>query len=196
MNFEPNYLPKDGLVTYHENFYTKLECNEFYSTLMKNVDWLQQPIKLFGKRIMQPRLTAFYSDDEIDYKYSGIRMRSNSWIQPLIEVKSRIENFSSFTFNSALLNLYRDGNDSMGWHRDNEKELGLDPDIASVSFGAERIISFRHLTDKTDKILINLAAGSLLLMSGKTQNYWYHCIPKTKKIISPRINITFRNIQK
>jgi alkylated DNA repair dioxygenase AlkB len=196
MGFSNNFLPKEGIVFYYESFLSQTESDIYYTALLNEIDWRQQPIVLFGKKILQPRLTAWFSDEGVEYSYSGTKMISHRWIPMLVQLKQRFETFSKYSFNSALLNLYRDGNDSMGWHRDNEKELGDNPIIASITFGASRKMCFRHLTDKSCKVSINLKHGSLLIMSGETQHSWYHSIPKTKKILHPRINITFRNVFK
>lgn len=141
---------------------------------------------------MQPRLTAWYGDAGKDYSYSGITMQPLAWTDTLMAIKQSADKVAGVSFNSALLNLYRDGKDSMGWHRDNEKELGTNPVIASVSFGAPRRFLLRHYTDKKLVREIVLTHGSLLLMRGETQHYWEHSIPKTAKPAGSRINITFR----
>ena len=143
---------------------------------------------------MQPRLTAWYGDAGIAYRYSGITMQPEPWTRMLNEIKTRLEKFSGFTFNSVLLNLYRDGQDSMGWHRDDEKELGKNPAIGSVSFGDCRKFMIRHVQDRSLKNAINITNGSLLLMAGEMQHYWQHSIPKTAKPAGVRINLTFRKI--
>ncbi len=149
---------------------------------------------MFGKEVMQPRLTAWYGDSGKGYSYSGITMQPTPWNSTLIQIKEKIEKSSGVKFNSALLNFYRDENDSMGWHRDNEKELGENPSIGSVSFGATRTINFRHYFDKRLKNSIDLTDGSFLLMKGETQHYWQHSISKKSYPIGPRINLTFRTI--
>ncbi len=149
---------------------------------------------MFGKRVMQPRLTALYGEPEKPFRYSGITMNPIEWNEPLLKIKEKVEKVTKTTFSSALLNLYRDGNDSMGWHRDNEKELGINPLIASVSLGEARPFLVRDYREKKTKIEIELTSGSLLLMAGESQNFWEHCVPKRKRITNSRINITFRNI--
>jgi len=143
---------------------------------------------------MQPRLTAWYGDPGKAYSYSGITMQPHNWTKALLEIKQRIEAVAGASFNSALLNLYRDGKDSMGWHRDNEKELGINPVIGSVSFGAARTFVLRHYTDKKLKQSIELTHGSFLLMRGRTQHCWEHSLPKRITSTGERINITFRRI--
>jgi alkylated DNA repair dioxygenase AlkB len=144
---------------------------------------------------MQPRLTAWYGDPDKYYEYSGITMHPKKWTNTLLEIKHRIETLSPVTFNSALLNQYRHEKDSVGWHRDNEKSLGINPVIGSVSFGASRNFLFRHYADKTVRHSVELTHGSLLLMQGQTQHCWEHSIPKQTAATGPRINITFRKIQ-
>jgi alkylated DNA repair dioxygenase AlkB len=189
-----NILPKDGLVYYHSNFFLREHADELYATLQSTVRWRHEPITLFGKKIMQPRLTAWHGDPGKTYTYSGVKMTPEPWTAPLLLIKSKIEQATQATFNSALLNFYRNGNDSNGWHRDNEKSLGINPTIASVSFGATRTFQLKHATESTLKTKIELTHGSLLLMKGTTQHHWLHCVPKQPKIEAGRINITFRFI--
>lgn len=143
---------------------------------------------------MQPRFTAFYGDEGISYSYSGITMNALPWTETMIKIKTRIEEKYNARFNACLLNHYRNGIDSMGWHRDNEKNLGKYPLIASVSFGAHRIFQFRHYVEKIPIISVDLTHGSVLIMKGETQHYWEHRLPKTVQVTSPRINLTFRLI--
>lgn len=143
---------------------------------------------------MQPRLTAWYADAGKTYSYSGITMPGTEWTKTLLQIKTAVEKTSGVSFNSALLNLYRNGQDSMGWHRDNEKELGLNPVIASLSFGAERIFQLREYASKSNLKSLSLSHGSFLLMRGETQPYWEHRVPKTNKVHATRINITFRRV--
>jgi alkylated DNA repair dioxygenase AlkB len=189
-----NLLPQDGEASYFSSFFTEIQSERYFLALEKEVPWKQEPIKMFGKEVMQPRLTAWYGDSGKGYSYSGITMQPNPWNSTLIQIKEKIEKSSGVKFNSALLNFYRDENDSMGWHRDNEKELGENPSIGSVSFGATRTINFRHYFDKTLKTSIDLTDGSFFLMQGETQRYWQHSISKKTYPIGPRINLTFRTI--
>lgn len=187
-----NLLQKDGSVILFSDF---LECD--FHSLRQAINWKQQPIKMFGKSVMQPRLTAWYGDEGTEYSYSGLMNYPLSWNTQLLEIKKQVEELSGCKFNSVLLNLYRDGQDSMGWHQDNEIELGLNPTIASVSFGATRQFQMRHKFDKSiPKLDIGLQDGSILIMSGETQKYWQHKIPKTKKFVGERINLTFRTVLK
>jgi len=189
-----NLLLDDGEAYLFSDFFTTQESYIFLAELKEQVSWKEEPIIIFGKKIMQPRLTAWFGDEGKSYSYSGITMHPNAWNDTLLEIKSRVETQAGVAFNSALLNLYRYGQDSNGWHSDNEKTLGYNPVIASVSFGASRIFQFKHRNDKTKKANIALTHGSLLLMQGATQHHWLHCIPKTKKPVDIRINITFRVI--
>ncbi len=194
--FEPsaNLLPFDGDVRYYPGLFSASESDGLFRRLEQDINWKQEPIKLFGKEVMQPRLTAWYGDAGKSYRYSGITMQPQAWNDTLLLLKERAETLAGRSFNSALLNLYRDGLDSMGWHRDNEKELGPEPVIASLSFGATRIFKLKHMHDKKAVLPIRLEAGSLLLMQGETQQAWLHALPKTTAVKGPRINITFRMI--
>jgi alkylated DNA repair dioxygenase AlkB len=153
--------------------------------------WQDEYLQMFGKRIKCPRKIAFYGESGVSYKYSGNNHRADGFYPLLETIKDETENYVGHKFNFALLNYYHDHNDSMGWHSDNEKALGKNPVIASISLGASRIMQFKH---KKQKIMhnIELEDASLLLMQGDTQENWLHQIPKTKKITKSRINITFR----
>ena len=190
-----NLLPYKGEAYLYPGFFTKEECGHFFKNLHDNIDWKQEPIKIFGKEIMQPRLTAWYGNSDKPYTYSGITMHPVLWTPALLAIKRKIEVVAQVEFTSALLNLYRDGKDSMGWHRDNENELGINPVIASVSFGASRIFKLRLYENKGISKSMELGDGSFLLMQGETQHYWEHHIPKTDKPVGERINITFRVIK-
>jgi len=189
-----NLLPYQGEVYFYSDFLSENGNEEFYSALLIEVPWKQEPIKIFGREVMQPRLTAWYADEGKSYTYSGITMQAFSWTSNLLKIKEKVEHVSGLRFNSALINYYRNGNDSMGWHRDNEKELGKNPNIASVSLGAARIFKFRNYKNKKEQVSLELTGGSLLTMLGETNHQWEHAIPKTTKVNSGRINITFRFI--
>ena len=190
-----NLLPIDGTAFFHSRFFSQDESDRFFDELKNTIEWKQEPITIFGKKVMQPRLTAWYSDEDRQYSYSGITMRGYKWNKCLLEIKERIEKESSVIFNGALLNYYRDEKDSMGWHKDDEKELGENPVIGSVSFGATRTFKFQNIQNKNLQTSIELTHGSFLIMSGLTQHCWKHCIPKRSGSIGPRINITFRVIK-
>ncbi len=182
-------------IQYFPSLFSLEESNDFLNRLQAEIIWRQEPIRIFGKSVMQPRLTALYGDPEKEYRYSGLLMRPLPWTETLLEIKKRVEVFSEVTFTTALLNQYRSEKDSMGWHRDNEKELGPNPVIGSVSFGATRTFQLRHYYEKNLKEVIDLEPGSFLLMRGSTQHDWEHCLPKRTKSHKPRINITFRVIK-
>lgn len=188
-----NLLPFNGEAYYYPGLFTQ-ELSELYlKALLTEVPWIQEPIKIFGKEVMQPRLTAWYGDSS--YRYSGITMDPIPWSEKLLEIKDIVEAHTNQKFNSALLNHYRDGNDSVGWHRDNEKTLGPAPVIASVSFGVKRVFHLRPYREKSPKISIQLESGSLLLMQGETQHFWEHTLPKLPKSdLGPRVNLTFRAV--
>ena len=183
---------KDGDISYDKNFLSSVEASRYFKILRNETAWQQDQIKVFGKVYDQPRLTALYANNNLTYSYSNITMRPTPFSATLLEIKEKIEQQLKLEFTTCLLNLYRHGQDSNGWHADNEKELGENPIIASVSLGAERMFHMKHRTDKLQKIKINLTHGSLLVMSGSTQHYWLHQIPKTKKHVEERINLTFR----
>ena len=190
-----NLLPFGGEILLFQNFFSDQECKKDSDYLESEIKWKQEPITIFGKKIMQPRLTAFYGDTDKVYSYSGINMKSYAWTNELLEIKTKIETVAQVKFTSALLNFYRNEKDSMGWHRDNEKELGDNPVIGSVSFGTTRIFQLRDYKSKNITKSVELINGSFLLMRGETQHVWEHQLPKTSKQTGKRINITFRIIQ-
>ena len=187
-----NVLPKDGEALYFPGIFSEGECAELFSTLETEIQCAHESIRLFGKWILQPRLTALYGEDQARYRYSGIEMKAAPWTLSLRKILERIEPIAGARFSIVLLNFYRNERDSMGWHSDNERELGTDPVIASVSFGVTRRFSFRHRTERKLRTSIDLEAGSLLLMRGKSQEAWQHAIPKETRSLGPRINLTFR----
>ncbi len=184
----------DAEVTYFPDFFSKKEAIQYFDSIYKDTKWQQDHIKVFGKTYPQPRLTALYASNKNSYSYSNITMYPEVFTFALSEIKTRIEKVVNVTFTSCLLNLYRDGKDSNGWHSDDEKELGENPIIASVSLGGERVFKMRHKNDKSMHKRLTLTSGSLLLMKGETQHHWQHQIPKTTKKVTPRINLTFRII--
>lgn len=184
----------DAEVYYYPNFFNKTQSDELFLQLQQEIPWQQDEITVFGKTHPQPRLTALFGNEGKAYGYSGIAMQPHRWNPLLMFIKESVEAACGTSFTTVLLNYYRDGKDSNGWHADNEKELGRNPVIASVSFGAERFFHLQH-NSKTHKLKILLEHGSLLLMQGQTQHCWKHQIPKTAKPIGPRINLTFRVIK-
>lgn len=189
-----NLLPHGGELYYFKSAFNEQESQLIFDDLINNVSWKQEPIKMFGKSIMQPRLTALYGNNGMSYGYSGIRMPAIIWTPTLKLVKDRVEHLTQSSYNVSLLNRYRDQNDSMGWHRDNEKELGRQPVIASVSFGATRAFQLRPYKFKEAPRTLYLDNGSILLMKGDMQTNWEHQLPKTGVAVGTRINITFRCI--
>ena len=167
--------------------------NLWFKSCLNDLNWEKGFIKIFGKTHQIPRLQSWYADNGIEYTYSGKKLKRHNWNETLIEIKGEIEKITSFKFNSVLANLYRDENDSMGLHSDNEKELGINPVIASLSLGESRDLYFKHKNIKKS-LYIPQKNGQLIVMHGETQKYWKHEIKKTKKLKKPRINLTFRNI--
>jgi alkylated DNA repair dioxygenase AlkB len=182
-------------ITYFPNFLNKDIANAYFELLRTSVPWQQDDIKVFGKTYAQPRLTALYGNNGKPYSYSNIKMQPHEFTTELLKIKTKIETKTEVKFTTCLLNLYRNGKDSNGWHADNEKELGQNPVIASISLGQERYFHLKHRKDKTLKHKILLQHGSLMLMQGETQHHWLHQIPKTAKPIVERINLTFRVIK-
>ena len=182
-------------IEYYPNFFDADKSKMLLDKLLTDIPWQQDIITVFGKTHPQPRLTALFGNEGKQYSYSNIVMQPHSWNALTMFIKSEIEEVCNENFTTVLLNLYRDGKDSNGWHADNEKELGRNPVIASVSFGAERIFHLQHNSIPDAKLKITLENGSLLLMKGETQHFWKHQIPKTAKSIAERINLTFRIIK-
>lgn len=185
---------KNGEYLHISNFFDKSTSDNYLQMLLDSIDWKQEKMNMYGKELLFPRLTAWYGDNDKPYSFSGITLKPKQWTKELIEIKSKIETKTDVSFNSVLLNRYRNGNDSISWHTDAEKELGKNPIIASVNFGATREFQLRHTYTK-EKLSIQLSHGSLLIMLGELQHFWQHQLPKTKKPVSERINLTFRVIK-
>jgi alkylated DNA repair dioxygenase AlkB len=187
----------DADLQYHPQFFTKETADRLLLNLKEKIEWTQNTIRFYGKESLVPRLEAWYGDSGKSYAYSGIHMNPKPWNEDLLKIKQAIEKHTGVTFNSVLINYYRDGKDRVAWHSDDEKELGQNPVIGSVSLGAERKFKLRHKQYKTNglKNEILLRHGSFLLMQGPTQHHWMHEIPRTAKPIGPRINLTFRIIK-
>ena len=181
-------------IFYFPNFLSKDKSDILYKKLYSDIPWQNYQIKVFGKTYDQPRLTSFHSIGNKKYNYSQIDIKNNLMTEDLKSLLNKIHSKTDYRFNSVLLNLYRDGMDSNGWHSDNEPELGNDPKIASITLGEERVFHLKHRKIKDLKYKILLRHGSLLLMGEKSQTEWLHQIPKTKKKIKPRINLTYRYI--
>lgn len=188
-----NLLPKDGEVFYFPNFLSTVEAQNFYDELDKNIQWRHDEFFIYGKIIITKRMVAWYGSKAFQYTYSKKTRTALVWNQTLLEMKNILELKTKETFNSCLLNLYPQGSDGMGWHSDDEKELMPLATIASISLGGDRKFSFKHRLTK-ETVSLTLQNGSLLLMKGATQKHWLHQLPKTKKNIGPRINLTFRSI--
>ena len=194
-NEDNNSAQKDHLnIEYVENYFNEDECIYFFKSLKDKIQWNQDYIKMYGKSHPLPRLTAWYGDMNKTYTYSGIPMTPNLWNTELIQIKKKVDQYTKINFNSVLLNYYRSGNDSVSWHSDDEEELGDKPIIGSVSFGGTRKFRLRNKINKKLIHNIDLKNGSLLIMREFTQKYWEHEIPKTKKPVEERINLTFRSI--
>lgn len=183
----------DGELTLIEHFIADTEAQQFFTTLKNEVPWHDEHIRMFGKDVLVPRRVCWCGDPGAVYSYSGVRHEPLSWTPALLELKQRVEVATQQRFNSVLGNLYRDQNDSMGWHADKEKELGTQPYIASLSFGAARVFRVQHNQSK-QIINVTLNHGSLLTMSGLFQEHWRHCVPKQRDATLSRINLTFRYI--
>lgn len=188
-----NLLPKDGTVNYYGHILSVERANYYFQELFNSIEWKQDAAFINGKIIYTDRKVAWYGDKEYSYTYSGTTKKALSWTKELLELKQLIEEKTGTNYNSCLLNLYHNGEEGMAWHSDDEKSLGKNTSIASLSLGAERNFAFKHKeTKETVSLLLN--HGSLLVMKGETQTHWLHRLPPTKLIKRPRINLTFRTI--
>ena len=185
----------DGEVHYLPLAFQAVVADDYLARLRREIDWQQEEIVLFGTRRQVPRLVAWHGDPGAAYRYSGVEHDPRPWTVTLLEIRERVECLSGHRFNSVLLNLYRNGRDGMGWHADDEPELGADPVIASVSLGATRRFRMHHRRRRDQRVAIDLEHGSLLLMRGPTQHHWLHAVPKTARPTGERINLTFRRVR-
>ena len=186
---------KDGDCVLIESFLSVNEANSLFDDLLRNAAWHQPEISIYGRKVKSPRLSAWYGDPGAVYRYSGTVNQPLPWLRSLRPLKRSLEAYIGSEFNSVLLNLYRDGNDAMGWHADDEPELGPLPTIASVSLGGVRRFLMKHRRRRgCSSIKLDLCHGSLLIMSGATQKNWKHSISRTRVPVAPRINLTFRRI--
>lgn len=185
---------KNAEIIYIQNFLSLKEAQEYFNILIKDLKWEQYYIKIFGKTHAQPRLSALYAINTDPYTYSGLTLKPLRFHPVLKDLQEKLAEFAEIEFTHCLANLYRDGSDGMGLHADDEKELGTNPVIASISLGAHRKFRLKHREDKEKKLDLILEDGSLLLMQGPTQHYWKHELPRTRKPLGPRINLTFRKI--
>ena len=186
----------DAEIGFAPAFFPEPEADRLFAAIRDMSDWKQETIRLYGRSIDLPRLTAWYGDEGTGYRYSGIDNTPMPWTPVLLEVKQAVEAATGETFNSVLLSRYRSGRDSVAWHADDEREFGGNPAIASVSFGATRTFQLKHKTRKELKAGVELTHGSLLVMRGGTQHLWLHRIPKTTRHVGERINLTFRTIRR
>jgi alkylated DNA repair dioxygenase AlkB len=190
---DKNLLPKDGIVQYHGKFMSEERASAYLQTLLQTIEWKNEEITLYGKRIVTKRKVAWYGDAAYTYTYSKNTKRALFFTPELLDLKKLVEATSNETYNSCLLNLYHTGEEGMGWHSDAEKELKQNGAICSLSLGAERIFSFKHKTTK-EIVSIMLEHGSLLVMKGTVQTHWLHQLPVRKSIRQLRINLTFRTV--
>lgn len=189
-----NLLPQDGVVNYYGRILSQEEADRYYQNLLKDIAWKNDEAVIFGKRIITKRKVAWYGDEEFEYTYSKTTKKALPWTTELLDLKKITEEISGETFNSCLLNLYHTGDEGMAYHSDAEKDLKKNGAIASLSFGAERKFSFKHKSTH-EKVELILENGSLLIMKDQTQSFWLHRLPPTKKVLTPRINLTFRTIE-
>lgn len=185
---------KDAELLYHPAFFDNAESDRIFKTLLETIEWKQDKIMMYGKELPLPRLSAWYGDNNKPYTYSGITLNPLPWTNELLEIKEKIEAEVKVKFSSVLLNRYRDGQDYVGWHTDAEKELGKNPIIGSVNFGATRKFQLRRIDDHKEKFEVELKHGTFLVMGGGTQHFWQHQVPKTAHKIGERLNLTFRVI--
>jgi alkylated DNA repair dioxygenase AlkB len=186
---ERTNLRDGGVLLYDAAFFPEPEANSLFATLRRETAWMQE----VGRGRPFPRLTAWYAEQDLTYRYSGVTHVGAGWTATLLDIKQRVESAASAPFNSVLLNYYRHGRDSIGMHADDERELGVNPIVGSVSLGAVRTFVLKHRTTR-EKRVVELAHGSLLVMAGTCQHHWMHGVPKTEAEVGERINLTFRNI--
>jgi alkylated DNA repair dioxygenase AlkB len=195
-NGEPERIPlPDAELLYFGQALSAVEADGYFRFLRTQTQWREEEVMIWGKRHMQPRLIAWHGDPDATYSYSGSVLRPSPWTTVLLELRARVEELSHKTFNSVLLNLYRGERDNMGWHSDDEPELGPEPTIASLSLGETREFQLKHKIRKDLPLSrISLTNGSVLVMSGTTQRYWQHCLKRETAKLGERINLTFRRI--
>lgn len=184
-------IPDADITLLHE-VWPGVVADRFLAQLLADIDWQQHELRLFGRRVKAPRLSAWYGDHDAHYAYSGLRLVPQPWIAPLAEIKRTVETLCDCRFNGVLLNHYRHGADSMGWHSDDEPELGPEPVIASVSLGAPRVFRLKHKRERGRTYNLELPGASVLVMRGATQRCWQHSLPKTRRDCGSRVNLTYR----
>ncbi len=187
-------LPPAGALEYQPGFLGGAEADDLFDRLHEELDWEHREIRMFGRRVAQPRLTAWYGDPGVGYSYSGTRWAADGWHELLESLRDRLESKTRVRFNSVLCNLYRNGDDAMGWHADNERELGPQPVIASISLGQVRRFSLRPRDRHRSPLHLEPGHGSLLIMSGDLQQHWLHSLPRSRRPMNPRINLTYRQV--
>jgi alkylated DNA repair dioxygenase AlkB len=187
-----NLLPYDGTVFYFQKIFCQIDSEKIFETLLNSIDWKNDEAFIYGKHIITKRKVAWYGDENYEYKYSKTSKFALPWTSDLIEIKNIVEKCTNNSYNSCLLNLYHTGDEGMTWHSDDEKTMKKNGSIASVSFGALRKFSFKHKQSK-EVLSLELETGSILEMKDNTQTHWLHALPKTKKVLMPRINLTFRS---
>ena len=188
-----NLLHQDGIALYWEKAIPENQIKQLFDELLHHISWENERVVMFGKEIITKRKVAFYSDPSIAYTYSSRTKVGLPWNETLITLKNIVASITKEKYNACLLNLYHNGEEAMGWHCDNEKEIVVNSSIASLSIGATRKFSFKHKITK-ETISIQLENGSLLEMKGSIQQHWWHSLPKSKKITESRINLTFRQM--
>jgi len=201
MNFESTpsegfvkALAPDGIVEYRPGWLDPASAGRLFDRLFDEIDWQRRTIRMFGRTLEQPRRLRFMGDDGVVYRYSGDEYRAGAWHPAVCELRDRLARDNVAAFNSALVNLYRDSGDSMGWHADDEPELGSNPVIASITLGAARRFELRSRALPRRRFAFTPAAGSLIVMRGDLQHHWQHQLPKTRHAVGPRINLTFRRV--
>ena len=183
----------DGLVEYHGLLIPAEQADHYFQALLEKIEWKSDQANIFGQQILTKRKVAWYGDKPFSYTYSNSTKLALPWIEELVTLKKMVEEKTAARFNSCLLNLYHSGNEGMAWHSDGEKDLLKNGAIGSLSFGAQRKFSFKHkCSQKT--VSLSLQHGSLLVMKGETQSHWLHRLPPSKKVVTPRVNLTFRTI--
>ncbi len=188
-----NWLPRQGVVNYYGKIFNRQQADYYLEKLLNTIEWRNDEAILFGKKILTKRKVAWYGENPFEYTYSNTTKYALPWTEALLTLKTTIEKETGESFNSCLLNLYHNGEEGMAWHSDGETDLKKNGAIGSLTFGAERKFVFKH-KQTHEKVELVLEHGSLLVMKGETQKHWLHRLPPTKKVVIPRVNLTFRTI--
>jgi len=194
IDIHKNWLPYQGTVNYYGKLLVEEQADFYLNRLLETIEWRNDEAVIFGKKIITKRKVAWYGERAYAYTYSNTTKYALPWTEELLALKSLIEKETGATFNSCLLNLYHNGNEGMAWHSDGEADLKKEGVIGSLSFGAERKFAFKH-KQTSEKVALTLEHGSLLVMKDTTQTFWLHRLPPSKKIVKPRVNLTFRTIE-